>query len=294
MLFASAVTSLIAGLATAPFSAFHFNRLSLYGVAANLLVTPVVSFVIMPSGVLALMVMPLGIEAFPLGIMEWGLEVMLAIAAWVAAWPGAVIPLASFPVSALVAISMGGIWLTIWQAPWRWFGLLPVMLGLVICVTTSQPDVIVSGSGHNAAIVGHDGRLKFLSARRERFDAGIWLSASGDSRDLARALQERNGGFDCSSGQCLALSGSGHWIAVANGPGAMDQACGYADVLVLPDQDKGEGCASSMLVIDRAMLSREGAISIWFDGPHVRWTSVQRERGRRLWAPAAENPELDE
>ena len=67
---AAAATSLIAGLATAPFAAFHFNRFADYGVAANVMVMPIVSFVIMPAGVLALVLMPLGLEWLPLAVME--------------------------------------------------------------------------------------------------------------------------------------------------------------------------------------------------------------------------------
>jgi competence protein ComEC len=289
LLFATAITSLIAGTATAPFAAFHFNRMTVYGVAANLLVTPVVSFMIMPAGVLALMLLPLGLEAIPLAVMQQGLEIMLRIAAWVATWPGAVIPLASFPVSALVAMSLGGIWIVIWQARWRWLGALPLAIGMGIALLSTPPDVIISNSGHNVAVRGSDGKLGFLSARRDRFDAGMWLSASGDARDLSEALKDKSRAFDCSADHCLSLTETRHWVAVAQEPGAAVLACRYADVLVLSAEEGVSGCGPSTLVFDKSTLAREGAISIWLRGPTPIWTSVKRERGRRLWAPAAEN-----
>jgi competence protein ComEC len=289
MLFATAITSLIAGTATAPFAAFHFNRMSVYGVAANLLVTPVVSFMIMPAGVLALMLLPFGLEAIPLAVMQEGLEIMLRIAAWVAGWSGAVIPLASFPVSALAAMSFGGIWIVIWQARWRWLGALPLVIGIGIALLSTPPDVIISNSGHNVAVRGTDGKLGFLSARRDRFDAGMWLSASGDARDLSEALKDKSRAFDCSGDHCLSLTETGHWVAVAQAPGAAGDGCRYADVLVLSAEEGPKGCGPKTLVIDQSTLAREGAISIWLRGPTPVWTSVKRERGRRLWAPAAEN-----
>src|SRR6185503_6208020 len=73
----TAATSLVAGLASAPFAAYHFNRFANYGVAANLLAMPVVSFVIMPFGVIALLLMPLGLDGPPLQVMAWGIRVML-------------------------------------------------------------------------------------------------------------------------------------------------------------------------------------------------------------------------
>lgn len=51
-----AVSSLIAGLATAPFVAYHFHAVSVVGVLANLLAVPLTALWIMPAGVLALAV----------------------------------------------------------------------------------------------------------------------------------------------------------------------------------------------------------------------------------------------
>ena len=43
-----ALTTLIAGAVTAPFAAYHFNRLAAYGLAANLIAVPVTALWIMP------------------------------------------------------------------------------------------------------------------------------------------------------------------------------------------------------------------------------------------------------
>ena len=49
-----ALASLIAGLATLPYAAYHFHRVTPYGVIANLLAMPVVSAIVMPAGLLGL------------------------------------------------------------------------------------------------------------------------------------------------------------------------------------------------------------------------------------------------
>ena len=46
------LASLVAGLATTPYAAYHFHRLAPYGVLANLLAMPVVSVWVMPMGML--------------------------------------------------------------------------------------------------------------------------------------------------------------------------------------------------------------------------------------------------
>ena len=48
------IVSLLAGTATIPYIAYHFHRISPYGVVANLVAMPVVSAWIMPAGILGL------------------------------------------------------------------------------------------------------------------------------------------------------------------------------------------------------------------------------------------------
>jgi competence protein ComEC len=57
------LASLLAGFATTPYAAYHFHRLSPYGVLANLLAMPVVSAWVMPMGILGVVAMPFGFDA---------------------------------------------------------------------------------------------------------------------------------------------------------------------------------------------------------------------------------------
>jgi len=57
------LASLVAGLATTPYAAYHFHRLAAYGVLANLLAMPVVSALVMPVGILGVVTMPFGFDA---------------------------------------------------------------------------------------------------------------------------------------------------------------------------------------------------------------------------------------
>ena len=56
------LASLVAGLATTPYAAYHFHRLAPYGVLANLLAMPVVSVWVMPMGMLGVVAMPFGFD----------------------------------------------------------------------------------------------------------------------------------------------------------------------------------------------------------------------------------------
>src|SRR3984957_6633517 len=83
------LASLIAGLATTPYSAFHFHRLAPYGVIANLLAMPVISAVSMPAGLLALLAMPFGFDGPLWRVMGAGIDWMIVVSDWVAHLPGA-------------------------------------------------------------------------------------------------------------------------------------------------------------------------------------------------------------
>jgi hypothetical protein len=84
--------SLVGSLATLPFAIFHFDRAALSVVA-----------------------MPFGLEVGPLHLLGWGIGVMLAMGRWVSGLPGAVWIAPVFPVSALALLSLGGLWIAIWQ-----------------------------------------------------------------------------------------------------------------------------------------------------------------------------------
>jgi competence protein ComEC len=90
------IASLVAGLATTPYAAYHFHRMAPYGVIANLLAMPVVSAWVMPMGLLGLLAIPFGFDAEFWRQMGYGIEWMNMVALWVASLPGAVGHVTSF------------------------------------------------------------------------------------------------------------------------------------------------------------------------------------------------------
>jgi competence protein ComEC len=283
MVLAAAATSLIAGLATAPIAAFHFNRFADYGVAANVLVMPIVSFVIMPAGVFALLLMPFGLEWMPLAAMEAGLEAMLWVAHWVASWPGATQAVAAWPMPGFLLIVAGGLWLAIWTAPWRWLGLVVVFTGVAWLPFATSPDVLIAADGDNVAVRDANGTLHLLSSRRGRFDAEIWLRRDGDARDIADAARREEGGFRCDDAGCLAsIRGQGKLLVVDTGE-ALAEDCAHATVVVDLARGWRPPCDGPQLFVTHNLLRREGAIEARLNDNGLTWTSVGRERGARPW-----------
>src|SRR5258708_3125037 len=139
-----ALASLVAGLATTPYAAFHFHRVTPYGVLANLAAMPVVSAVVMPAGLLGLVAMPFGFDGVLWRVMGIGIDWMIAVTQWVAGLPGAIGRTAAFGVGPLIAASAGIILLGLLRTPLRWCGAAMLALAPIWPLTPPPPPVLLS------------------------------------------------------------------------------------------------------------------------------------------------------
>ena len=109
------LSSLVAGLATAPFSAAHFNQVSHYGLLANILSLPVMGFLVAPSAVLAMMLMPFGAEAVGLWGVDLGLRWILTVAHFFAQPASAVTFVTEPDAWILPLFSASCAWIILWR-----------------------------------------------------------------------------------------------------------------------------------------------------------------------------------
>ncbi|MBH0239820.1 ComEC/Rec2 family competence protein [Methylobrevis albus] len=197
-----AATSLIAGLATTPIALHHFDRLAPLSLVANLVAAPIVSFVVMPAGLVAALAMPLGLDGWPLILMGQGVEAMLWTAEEVAAVTPAGGVLRGPPLAATVAFVMAGLWCVLWSGRLRLFCLAPLAAGVLILLVAGErePDVLVSGAGTRVMLRGADGDL-VLVGRAGGLETELMLRAFGDPRAPGdRALTRRTG---CDPSACI-------------------------------------------------------------------------------------------
>jgi competence protein ComEC len=279
-----ALTSLIASLATAPFAAYHFNRLVLYGVLANLLAVPLTAFWIMPWALAALLLMPFGWEQLALVPMGWGIAWLLAIAEAVAAWPGAFLAIKAMPLTALLAFTFGGLWLAIWQRPWRYARLGLLAAGLLFTVFSRTPDVWVNDDGRLFGVKGDDGRLYLSSRRVGRFDAEIWQrrAALAEQAGFPADGAALNGSLRCDPLACL-YRHAGQVVAFVKDPRALWDDCPVATALISQEPVRPRSCPEPEVMVDRFDLWRAGAASLTLDPQGIRLRTVRAERGERPW-----------
>ncbi len=279
-----AMTTLIAGTATSPFAVYHFNRFAAYGLAANLLAVPVTALWVMPWAVMAFALMPFGLDRLALAPMALGVEVVLDVAAGVAAWPGAVAELPAMSMPALAAVTLGGLWHCLWRTRWRYWGVPAVAAGLATMVSATPPDILVDGGGDLIAVREASGELSFSSLRAARFARQAWLQRSGDGGTGSRWPRygtSADGRLSCDSLGCIYRAG-GHVVAIARRPEALEEDCRTADVVVATVPVR-TACPSARRVIDRFDLWREGTHAVWLNEGRVRVESVNGRRGDRPW-----------
>jgi competence protein ComEC len=275
------VTTLTAGLAVEPFSAYHFHNLTSYSAIGNLLGGPPIDFLVMPAMVVALIAMPFGLDEWPLKAMGWGIDAMMAIAKWVASFPGAIVSVPAFPFAALLVIVAGGLWLVIWRRPWRLFGLALIGAGVAMTSLHDKADILVDREAKVVAIRDAKGKLEAPKSRKGSYALGQWLRADGDSR---KAKEAQTGvGWQCDAYSCLAQV-KGQLVSFIAKPDAIQEDCQRVAILVAP-MDIRLPCPAPKIILDRGALWEKGAAAITIVGGRLAISSSAESRGVRPWAP---------
>jgi competence protein ComEC len=280
-------TSVLAGAATAPFGLAHFGRLQWYGVAANAIAVPLTSFIVMPAGMLAALLMPLGLEAPALWVMGLGVEGVLWVARIVAVWPGATQAAMPIPAWGLMVFAFGICWLCLWRSWWRALGVLPMILGLSSAAFVRPPHILISGDARLIAISAADTLLLQRQSGASSLTREAWLRLYGQT--AAQALPAEGstaeGKLRCSAEGCVVDEGPGAFLVRR---GNIMAQCGAVAVIISAEPIR-QRCRQSIM-IDR--------FSVWRDGPHAVWLlpsgakviSDRAWRGDRPWVPPPPQP----
>jgi competence protein ComEC len=255
------LSSAVAGFATAPIAAAHFNRMAEYGLLANLLAVPLMGSVVIPAAVLAGLLAPVGLAAPALWVLEQGSRWILFVAGWVGGLEGAVraVPMAGPHVLGMIAL--GGVWLIAWPGRARWAGAGVLAVALATWQGGARPALLIASDGALLGVLGPEGRA--LSAPRGAgFVADGWLQHDADTPDTDQPAAAARVGFAGPAGVRLARLGDWRVLHLKGRAGlaALPGACTMADLVVIDARvwpRVPEGC----VVIDQTLLVRTGAIA---------------------------------
>ena len=171
-----AVTSIVAGGATAIYAAWHFQQMPSLGLFTNLTAMPIVSAVVMPFAVFGALAMPFGLDGPFFDVMGLALRRRSPSRA---GFPNArrldivgLVPPASVAVLtvALLIATICSTWLRVAAVP-------VALVGLVLLTDRPQPDLLVSEDGRLVGLAAGDGHLAVNRARPNEFTVDNWQRA---------------------------------------------------------------------------------------------------------------------
>lgn len=259
--FTLVLTSVLAGVATAPYAAATFNRFTDYGLLANLLTVPSMS-ILMGAGAVAALLAPIGLSAPALWVMEQASRWILYISEWVAGLDGAVTPIVQPGPWVIPIITLAGIWAIVWRGKIRWLAVAPMALGFGLWIAAERPQILISDDGNLVGLLGETGRALSVP-RGGGFVAQNWLQSDGDlTAQIDAAARDGFSGpkeardFSISGWRFRALRGKSAGQDLA-------RACAEVDVVIVPTAvEPAADPPKHCLLIGRDVLDQAGTLAI--------------------------------
>ncbi len=281
---ALALTSALAGTASAPYGAYHFGHVQVYFVLANMIAVPLTAMWVMPAALISLFLMPVHLEALALVPASWGAEAILWVARTTAALPAATFDVPHIPIWGLCLFSLGLAWLGLWRTRRRLAGVVMMAAGLASPLLDRPPDLLVSADGRLIAIRTPHGAFLQQTKGGSKFTRDAWAQywAVGSFQPMA---DDGGSAGRCDSDACL-LRPYPDRRGVLLARGAQHPSfCEQASIIVSAEPARGLCPKPWPKLVDRFTVWRFGSAAIWLDRDGARITTDRWERGVRPWVP---------
>jgi competence protein ComEC len=262
------LSTILAEIAIFPLSLYHFNEITVYGLAGNAFAVPITGFWIMPMGIIGVLLTPFGLSHLPFTAMGWGLDIVTTLSQDIASAPGAYVPMQSPSTLSLLVFFAGGLWLCLWKTKLRLGGLPLMVIAPVFAFNNPQPTLLVSSSGTSLVIETQQGGYVRLKGRNNSFASTVWARQLGIDAFLGNAKDyQRCDALGCSLAlvpredkslvaQPLAALQPGempaYTVEYVKHPAALREACraGAAVIIAFETLDQCSGSAATIGIED--------------------------------------------
>ncbi|MBC2885086.1 ComEC/Rec2 family competence protein [Ochrobactrum sp. CM-21-5] len=290
---ATACTSLVAGLASGIFAAYHFNNTAPLGMIGNVLALPVISMLVMPFAVLSLVLMPFQLDWLPLQVMGAGISIVRYIAGFVAEFspdgnPGVIPPTALlFWAGALVLAVVLTTWLKLLAVPL-------LAAGFIVFLQNPLPDIVISEDARLVGVRLESGDFVLNRNRPSRFTTENWKTAylienfiePLNINSKTRGIDAD--GFVCEENLCTTPLRDGHMLAYTADETMHEVACNIGDVVILAIPGEALDCGrENVLVLTRRDLALKGTLEIRLGDTIEMASSAEADTSGKADASAA-------
>lgn len=180
------VSSLIAGAATGPYAAFHFQRIAPFGLIANMVALPLFSLWIMPLALIGMLLMPLGLDEIPFLLLGHGLTAVFRIAHVLHdRLPDS--PTGLMTPESLLVLTVALLLGCFMASKLRWLAVPVAVVGLILAPDrAAMPELLIFEDGKEVAMIDAGGALVPLRKRTNDFVASQWQRAFVGVPDASR------------------------------------------------------------------------------------------------------------
>ncbi len=280
-------TTIVASIATAPFSIYHFQHFAPFGLAGNILAVPVMGFLVMPCAVAFLILcwVPV-LNILPLKVMGWGISLIIVVADMVTTLPHANMLVPTYPFSAFLLIVSGGLFWCILKGSYRALSLLPLLLSLPVFLLSNQEDIKISSDGKLILLAAQNDTYLISSRVSARFTRENWSRMKGLERDDLTVFPKEGeaSGLQCNEELCR-FEKDGYKVSILETAYPAYEECQWADLIIarkpLPYSTKRHCNAS--VVLDKFDFWKEGAHDIFLLSDTITVRTTASSRGIRPW-----------
>jgi len=271
------LTSLVAGIATAPFASWHFHKIAVYSLLGNLLAMPVFTILVMPFLLIGMCLLPLGLDGPFMWVAGFGLDVIASISTMTASLPGAIYGVPSASPITLLLEAVALILLCIGFSRFKYIALLLVLVAFAFRLQVSTPVIwstddggaFILPNGPSNQIITFGSPSKFAL---RQFTQSVGLSKPDIQKieTLPQAKCDQNG---------CGIRIADKLISIRNFTDDIETDCQLADLVIIrfPLLSRQQpSCADTELLI----LSENKGTVVYFN--KNKWIT-QKPNHDRLW-----------
>ena len=270
-------SSIIASIATLPYTIYSFNYLSISGIITNLIAIPVVTLIVIPLGIIYIFCIPLSVESLIVPLIEQPITIILYLVYSISELKHLIIPIHTFPAISVVIITLGILWICLWQQNWRFWGISFIIIGVYLGITYKPPDILVSNG--NIAIKENDGLLYSLTKKNRNFLIQTWAQQNGQ-RGITNHIKfnQSSKRLKCDDFGCIYNGINNKLVLLAYKNEDINKNCNDVELIIQLYQFDFLPCKTKIIKYDD--LNLHGTHSIWLTQKNIQ---IKKVRSARPW-----------
>ena len=216
-------TSIIAGLTTGLFAAFHFHQVASFGLFANTLAMPIVTILVMPLALISVMFIPFALDEPFFHLMGQSVEWVMDIAYWIEGiQPSGNV--GQISVFSILCFTLALLCFAIFKTRLKLLSVPFLLFSMFAIYNKSVPLAIIGEDPKILGIINAE-QLDLLNPKKSKFQTSNWAKAF----QLTAATKSS---FICDEMGCVYKFSPDQYLSIAYSPNALIEDCKRAKIII--------------------------------------------------------------